>query len=379
MSVFYELKSVPVHSVLLMPTKEKAHNFPKGDISLGFCPNCGFISNLAFDPRVHEYSSQYEETQGFSSTFNEFHKRLATQLIDRYDLHHKDIIEIGCGKGEFLTLLCEQGDNRGVGFDPAYVSERNPGAAAHRVTFIPDFYSEKYAHYRGDFIVCKMTLEHIHKTADFVSTVRRSISELPDSVVFFQVPEVTRILRELAFWDIYYEHCSYFSPGSLARLFQNCGFQVTELWTDYNDQYLMIAAQPADGTPASPLPLANDLESLAGDVAYFAKNCRHKLQEWERYFQEVSQKGHRVVLWGGSSKAVAFLTTLNIQAEIQYVVDINLYKHKTYIAGTGQEIVAPEFLQEYRPDAVIIMNPIYREEIRQDLNKMGLAPELITV
>ena len=117
MDVFYEVRQIPVHSVLLLPTREEAVSYPKGDIELGFCTHCGFISNLAFDPSKHEYSEKYEETQGFSSTFNTFHKALAQRLIDQYDLRGKDIIEIGCGKGEFLTMLCELGDNRGVGFE----------------------------------------------------------------------------------------------------------------------------------------------------------------------------------------------------------------------------------------------------------------------
>ena len=78
----------------------------------------GFIANLAFNPALTEYSARYEETQGFSPTFNAFHRALAERLIARYDLHGKDIVEIGCGKGEFLMLLCELGGNRGVGFDP---------------------------------------------------------------------------------------------------------------------------------------------------------------------------------------------------------------------------------------------------------------------
>ncbi len=82
-------------------------------------------------------------------------------------------------------------------------------------------------------------------------------------------------------------------------------------------------------------------------------------------------------LWRSGSKSVAFLTTLNIHNEIRYVIDINPYKHGTYVAGTGQKIVAPDFLKEYKPDTVIVMNPIYHEEIRQDLNSMGLTPELI--
>jgi SAM-dependent methyltransferase len=157
---FYEMSGAPAHSVLLMPTREAALAYPRGDIHLALCEDCGFITNTAFDPSLHEYSERYEETQGFSPTFGAFHRALAQRLIDRYDLRHKTILEIGCGKGEFLTMLCQMGDNRGVGFDPAYIPERN-AAADDRITFIRDFYSEQYADYQADFVVCKMTLEHI--------------------------------------------------------------------------------------------------------------------------------------------------------------------------------------------------------------------------
>jgi hypothetical protein len=42
------------------------------------------------------------------------------------------------------------------------------------------------------------------------------------------------------------------------------------------------------------------------------------------------------------------------------------------MAGTGQEIVAPSFLADYKPDVAIAMNPIYRGEIQDDLKRMGL-------
>jgi SAM-dependent methyltransferase len=379
MSVFFEQKSVPVHSVLLMPSREIALNYPKGDIALAFCPACGFISNGAFKADVHEYSSSYEETQGFSPTFRVFHERLAKQLIERYDLRSKSVIEIGCGKGEFLTLLCELGQIRGIGFDPAYVSDRISTEVESRVTFIKDFYTEKYASYRADFVCCKMTLEHIQPTADFVRTLRRSIGDRLDTIVFFQVPDVMRILRDVAFWDIYYEHCSYFSAGSLARLFRRCGFDVTDLWKDYSDQYLMLAARPANGHTSSPLPQENDLNELTDYIKGFSENCRHKLDMWQRQINQIKERNQKVVVWGGGSKGVTFLTELNVQATIEYVVDVDPYKHGTYIAGTGQKIVAPNFLHEYRPDGVIIMNSIYHEEIRQQLRQMGLSPQITAI
>lgn len=377
--VFYEARELPVHSVLLMPTREEALSYPKGDIELGFCRGCGFISNVAFDPTSHEYSGDCEETQAFSDTFNIFHRRLASRLIERYDLSRKSIIEIGCGKGEFLTLLCDMGDNSGIGFDPAYVSERNKSSLGDRVNFIKDFYSEKYASYQADFVCCKMTLEHIHNTKDFLGVVRRSIGDRADTIVFFQVPDVMRILREQAFWDIYYEHCSYFSAGSLARLFRDCGFEVLDLWRDYDDQYLGIEARPMEKGPCPRHPQEEDIEELERIVSHFSEQCRRRIDGWREEVRRLSETGKRIVIWGGGSKGVAFLTTLGIRDEIEYAVDIDPYKNGTYIAGTGQRIVSPDFLRDYRPDIVIVMNPIYCEEIRRDLASLGLTPDMLAL
>jgi len=378
-SVFFQINRVPVHSVLLMATREMALNYPQGDIALGFCESCGFISNMAFDPGVHEYSSMYEETQGFSPTFNSFHRTLADYMISRYGLYDKSIVEIGCGKGEFLTLLCELGNNRGIGFDPAYVSDRNTNPAKERITFIKDFYSREYAQYEGDFFCCKMTLEHIQNTREFVRMVHDCVIKQAGTVVFFQVPDVMRILRDVAFWDIYYEHCSYFSMGSLARLFHKSGFDVVDVWKDFEDQYVMIEARPRKGRPTILPDQADDIEELKGDVACFSENVQRNLRFWKEYLGKNTQHGKRTVLWGGGSKAVGFLTTLDIHNGIEYVVDINPYKHGTYLAGTGQGIVAPDFLREYKPDVVIVMNPVYRDEVTKDLQRMGLSPEVITV
>ncbi len=377
MVTFYEVPDVPVHSVLKIRTRDEALRFPTGCISLAYCRKCGFVSNTAFDPELLNYSAEYEETQGFSSTFNTFHRRLAADLIDRYSLHGKQIIEIGCGKGDFLNMICELGGNRGIGFDPAYIPERDSGEAKGLTTFVQDFYSEQYADHKGDFVCCKMTLEHIPQTAEFLGTVRRSIGNAPDTIVFFQIPETNRILQTLAFWDVYYEHCSYFTPESLDYLFRAQGFEVLNLWTDYDDQYLMIEARPGKSAPS--LPGQEDLQHISNDVALYASRIQDRLNAWRSLLQELNQHGKRVVLWGGGSKAVAFLTTLGITDQVSYAVDINPYKHGTFLAKSGHEIVGPDFLSEYKPDVVIVMNPVYREEIRLRLAQMNLSPELLMV
>ena len=98
-ATFYEVRNVPVNSVLLLKSREQAEAFPRGDITLTFDPVTGLISNSSFDEKLVQYTGDYEETQGFSPAFNAFHERLATDLVERFDLHGKKVVEIGSAAG----------------------------------------------------------------------------------------------------------------------------------------------------------------------------------------------------------------------------------------------------------------------------------------
>jgi hypothetical protein len=213
-------------------------------------------------------------------------------------------------------------------------------------------------------------------------TVRAAIGDRLDTVVLFELPDVKRVLEEVAFWDVYHEHCSYFSAGSLARLFRSTGFEVLNLELDYDDQYLLIEARPSAVTPATgePLPIEDDLELLARGVDKYATEYDALARDWQRRLGELRERGGRAVIWGAGSKGVSYLTNLTnmgMHDEIEYAVDINPFKWGKFMAGTGQQIVSPEFLVQYRPDLVVVMNPIYLEEIRAQLDALGLHPELI--
>ncbi|EAW33643.1 class I SAM-dependent methyltransferase [Lyngbya sp. PCC 8106] len=377
LSPFYEVSNVPVHSCLMLSTEEDALDFPSGDVVLGFCEHCGFITNIKFDSKWSAYAPNYEDQQSFSPTFNKFALDLANRLIEKYDLHNKDIVEIGCSKGDFLLLLCELGNNRGVGIDPSVVPGRVQSEAAERVTFIQDYYSEKHAEYVGDFICCRHTLEHIQPTFEFIKTVRRSIGDRTHIPVFFEIPDTIRVLKDLAFEDIYYEHCSYFTPGSLARLFRSCGFEITDLYGDYGNQYLMIEAMPVEIHSEKTHSFEETLEQLKQDVKQFTATIHDKLTRWKQDLEQWQTVGKRVVVWGSGSKCVAFLTTLDTIDKIQYVVDINPHRHGKFIPGVGKQIMSPEFLKEYQPDHVIVMNPIYCDEIQKMLEDMGVKTQVI--
>ena len=366
---FYYVPGVPVHSVLLLPTHQDAANIPRGDILLGLCCRCGLISNLTFDPELTHYGPAYESTQSCSNTYNRFSQRLAEDLVERYNLYGKTVLEIGCGHGEFLKAVCELGGNHGIGYDPAH----NPGRVVSNadLTFVKRLYPENDSRHAVDFLICKMTLEHIPNPRRFLSMVRRSLDASRKTIVFFQVPDTTRILQEMAFWDIYYEHCSYFTPESLAYLFVELHFEVLRTHTIYNDQYLVIEAKMEDGMLRSRPSEHGD--KLVGPVMSFGRRTGALKNIWRNHFAKQRLRKKKVVLWGAGSKAVAFLTTLDERETVRYCVDINPNKNGTFIASTGQEIVLPEFLKDYCPDEIVVMNPVYLAEIRETVNRLGVA------
>jgi SAM-dependent methyltransferase len=370
-----EIPRVPVHCNLLWPTREEALAAPTADIRLAFCGACGHTFNLAFDPELMAYSQRYENSLHFSPRFQEYARSLAADLIERYDLHGKDIIEIGCGKGEFLSLLCELGENRGVGFDPSYVPGEAGAGSPPGMEVIRDFYSERYADRQADLICCRHVLEHLADPRGFLQMVRRVIGGR-NTVVVFEVPNGRCTLRDLAIWDIIYEHCSYFSSDSLAQLFRASGFGVRDLSEAFGGQYLCLEAVPGQAVTSGRIP-RSELQGMLQEADAFADQYRRKVVQWHKLLKGIMQAGRRAVVWGAGSKGATFSYVLELGGRIDYLIDINPRKSGMYVAGTGQRIVQPEFLREYRADAVIVMNSVYRDEIRERTRDMGLNCEIL--
>ena len=380
LTVFFGEESVPQNSCLLMDDPKSAANFPRGKLDVAFCDACGFVTNTSFEPGSAEYSQRYEETQGFSPLFMEFAKELAERWVIDYKLKDRTVLEIGCGKGEFLIEMARAGAGHCIGIDPGVHPERITDPAAKNIEWIADFYNEQYSHIDADVVICRHTLEHIPDVANFMSTIRRAIGDRPDTVVLFELPAVERVLEEIAFWDIYYEHCSYFSLGSLARLFRKTGFEVVELSKEYDDQYLLIAAKPSSIPAAGDiLPEENDMQALRAGVENFRAGYKKLAEQWRGRLSDLKDTGGKAVIWGSGSKGVSFINNLGVGEELAAAVDINPHKWGKYMVGSNHEIIAPDQLKQVDPNLVVAMNPIYVDEIGADLKKLGVDAPLVAL
>lgn len=375
---FHHVPRVPTNSCLLLDDLDEVAALPEGELLLAFCETCGVITNRAFDPALTEYSSRYEETQAYSERFVAWASELAARWVRDHDLTGRTAIEIGCGKGEFLSYMVQAGLAGGVGIDPGVDAARQPVPG---VQWRTDFFGPDHGQITQDAVVCRHTLEHIPRVRDFMLALRKAIGDR-DIPVLWEVPDVLRVLHEGAYWDLYYEHCTYFSPGSLVRLFRSCGFMVHDVTLDYDDQYILLEARPDLGqarrTPAV-LPLEDDLDAIRTAVQGFAEAFERRMRETRTVIDEAAGEGGRVVIWGSGSKGVSYLGALGPDSPVGHAVDINPHKHGKYIAGGGQLIVAPESLRDHPPSLVVVMNPVYTDEIGALLQRMDIDARLVTV
>ena len=372
---FISIHDAPAHCNLLWADREAALAAPKGDIVLAYCPACGHVFNQAFDPALMAYTQAYENSLHFSPRFQAFAESQAADLVARHDLRGKQLVEIGAGQGDFLRLLCRLGDNRGTGFDAAYAPEEGADTD-DRVQMIGEFAWQEHLDSVPDMIYTRHVLEHIERPLPFVQGMREAIGDAT-TLVFSEMPNMGYTLRELAIWDIIYEHCGYFSAPSLTSLFTRAGFSVLATHEVFGGQFLTIEALPAAQVGTDGRTSAAELAPLQEQVDNFAGEFERKVTSWRERLVGWAEDGKTVVAWGAGSKGVSFLNILDTAEQIRYIVDINPRKRGMFVVGSGQEIVAPETMRTVQPDVVILMNPLYRDEIAAMMREMGLEAEYV--
>jgi SAM-dependent methyltransferase len=371
---FFEVPDIPVLVCALWPDTSSARACPRGDLRLTYCETCGGIENQAFDPSRVEYTDQYENSLHFSEFFQGYVRDLAQGIVERFSPEGGTVVEIGCGDGQFLHMVCELGQCQGVGFDPSYDRDAPDQLDNGRVRFVREYFDQTQADLGADLVVCRQVLEHVPDPGSMLRSVRAALQ--PDAAVFFEVPNARYTLERPSLWDVIYEHVTYWSAGSLARLFSACGYDVMGSELTYADQFVAVEARPATGQVGEVRTDVDGLTELTQAVDRFAAASQETIDGWRAELASRRELGQRVALWGTGARGVNFLNIADPTGVIEAVVDINPRKHGMHAPGTGQRISPPESLVAEPPDLVVVMNPNYLDEIGAALAGMGLSPEV---
>lgn len=372
LSGFLRRSQVPVHQNLVVARQEDARTVTRGELDLAVCTDCGFVFNRAFDLSRLAYGEDYDNTQSCSAYFDAYLDGLARDMVERQGVKNCAIVEVGCGKGQFLRKLVNYpgADNRGFGFDPSYVGPATDSAG--QLSFRRCYYDDSCTDVAADVVVCRHVIEHVPEPLQLLHSVRAALEHSPRARVFFETPCVGWILRNRVVWDFFYEHCSLFTSDSLGLAFRRAGFAVERVEHIFGGQYLWLEARVASVDP-SPSPAT---EIVAQALAYGIDEASLR-QKWLARLRELAGRG-KVALWGAGAKGATFANLIDPDCGlIDCVADLNPNKQGRYIPGTGHPIVAPVDLPRRGVRSAVLMNPNYREENLQLLATAGIELDLI--
>ena len=100
-TALFTLKQAPA-SAQDIPDRENVEEDQGVDLPLYQCSCCGLVQ---FDCQPVDYYRDVIRSGGFSTTMVELRRRQYRRLIEGYGLEGKKILEAGCGRGEFLSVL----------------------------------------------------------------------------------------------------------------------------------------------------------------------------------------------------------------------------------------------------------------------------------
>lgn len=370
---FLVLPDVPVFCNVLLPSEAEAKAAARGKLDLAICRDCGHVFNLAFDPELVRYAEGYENSLHHSPRFQRYAEELAADLRVRHRLAGKHIVEIACGQGDFLRLICADEGTTGTGFDPSFRGE-GPGG---NVTIVPEYFGVRPLEQPADLVCSRHALEHMDDPAGFVRMMRDAVPAGNEPVFFCEVPNSLYSLRDGGVWDFIYEHVSYFNACSLAACFARAGLHVTRTYETFAGQFLCLETGSA-GTPveSAPVPSGDELATLAAGLV---DEVQKLLARWQAEFARLATAGGRVAVWGAGSKGTTFLNLMGSAGLDAVTVDINPAKHGLYLPGAGQRVVAPTALPDLDIACVLVMNPVYTEEITGMVRELDLSAEVVGV
>lgn len=323
-----------------LPDQETVREDLGADLEIFQCSGCGLIQ-LSHEPVP--YYKEVIRAAGFSPEMEQFRREQFSDFVSRYSLQSKKIIEVGCGRGEYLSIMSGCGvDAHGVEYNDDAVNQcikNNLKASKHFI----DNEVIKIADGPFDAFFILSFLEHLPEPNKILRGIYNNLTD--DGVGIVEVPNFDMILRNKLFSEFMRDHLFYFTRESLNFILSMNGFEMIdckEVWHDYIISAVVKKRKKTD------LAAFNDYQKkIQTEVNKFIDLCKNK----------------QVAIWGAGHQAFAIMSICGLSGKIKYVIDSAPFKQGKFTPATHIPIVPSETLNNDPVEAVIIMAGSYSDEI----------------
>ncbi len=312
------------------------------ELSLRQCACCGLVQ-LENAP-VAYYRNVIRAT-AVSGEMAAFRERQFGEFVEKYGLREKSVVEIGCGNGDYLSIMAKTGA-KCTGLEHSRESVEHCRRSGLQVVqgFVEDAsYRIDEGPFDGFFMMSY--LEHLPEPSAVLSGILSNLTS--QAVGLVEVPNFDMMLRNHLYVELIADHLFYFTRDTLTALLSRSGFEVLDcqsVWHDY-----ILSAEVSKRRPLSMKQAEGYFETLAANVNRFVDSYR--------------LKGKSVAVWGAGHQAFTVLSICQLSERVAYVVDSADFKQGRFTPATHIPIVSPEYLERAPIDAIIVMAGSYSSEI----------------
>ena len=315
-----------------------------------------FYENHAFDASLIQYANTYQNSQAHSKKFF-CHMKTVLGLLKETFAEGSKVVEVGCGKGDFVNLLKEDGHFLVTGYDESYSGDD---------VSIQKRYLSEHDRVKADVVVLRHVLEHIAEPHLFLSMLGDVFGNTP---VYIEVPDFSWVLKNGAFFDITYEHVNYFTESSLKALFNSNCIQYGRL---FNDQYHYVLSNFED--------LSENFSTCYDIANWEFADYGQLFPSMNRLMNDLNGlcRQGKIYVWGAATKGCLFISHCKANKilfkKIGFAVDQNPGKVGKFLPGSNVPIKAPDelFSVVTRNDTILVSNPAYIDEVREQIVDQGL-------
>jgi len=310
------------------------------DLEVCQCAGCGLVQ-LSNDPVP--YHKEVIRAAAYSPEMKEFRMRQFGDFIQKYSLQGKKIIELGCGRGEYMSLMRQCGaETYGIEYSSESVEQCVKDGLNVAQKYI-DSSEDKLDNAPFDAFFILNFLEHMPDPNSALRGMCANLTE--DGIGLVEVPNFNMIIRNKLFSEFIGDHLFYFTRETLNATLSMNGFEVVEC-SDVWHEYIISS-------------VVRKRKKL--DIAHFY-NYQAKLKsEIEAYIKQ--HESNQVAIWGAGHQALAIIALANLSGKIKYVVDSAVFKQGKYTPATHLRIVSPDALDSDPVAAIIVMAASYSDEV----------------